>query len=517
MTGVPTDYQPSLSYELLKAASRGLLGVDRRLLHALVDRPAQSVPGLVRFAAEDHRDDPVDLDLDLLAVFRYLKTPEALPFYLACLREQVEDAEDDLIEGAIALGAAALEPLLELYGQLGEEEGGEVAFILAGLGVRDERVLAILLDRLEYDVTDGGLCLGLYGDPAAIPAIEKMMSELSAEDAGIRRELQNAIEEIRSHGAPSADASGEAFDLFGPYPETAPPDFDSLSGEDRLSMLSHDSAEFRAKAARSFFQQEYGLDVRKRLLEMARGDAGAAVRGRAWEALSGVEDKDLRAEMLAVAVNPEADPAERGGAVVALAEEAEKPEVRAAIVALYQYPEARAQALEAMWRSFDRGFSSYIPAHIDDENEDIRRQAIFGVAYLGIGSETERLRKYFDDVKWRPDALYAWALATPAEISRGRIRALFRKIDKTAGGLSVDEVELVQLALDQRLLLHGLDPVFFPDNEDEEHVHDETCAHHHDHGHVDAHASEAPPVKVGRNDPCPCGSGKKYKKCCGAS
>jgi SEC-C motif-containing protein len=32
----------------------------------------------------------------------------------------------------------------------------------------------------------------------------------------------------------------------------------------------------------------------------------------------------------------------------------------------------------------------------------------------------------------------------------------------------------------------------------------------------------APPVeqrvapKIGRNDPCPCGSGKKYKKCCGA-
>jgi len=23
--------------------------------------------------------------------------------------------------------------------------------------------------------------------------------------------------------------------------------------------------------------------------------------------------------------------------------------------------------------------------------------------------------------------------------------------------------------------------------------------------------------KVGRNDPCPCGSGKKHKKCCGAA
>jgi uncharacterized protein len=24
-------------------------------------------------------------------------------------------------------------------------------------------------------------------------------------------------------------------------------------------------------------------------------------------------------------------------------------------------------------------------------------------------------------------------------------------------------------------------------------------------------------AKIGRNDPCPCGSGRKYKKCCGAS
>ncbi|MGY8718810.1 MAG: SEC-C metal-binding domain-containing protein [Verrucomicrobiia bacterium] len=28
-----------------------------------------------------------------------------------------------------------------------------------------------------------------------------------------------------------------------------------------------------------------------------------------------------------------------------------------------------------------------------------------------------------------------------------------------------------------------------------------------------APAKAAP--KIGRNDPCPCGSGKKYKKCCG--
>jgi len=41
------------------------------------------------------------------------------------------------------------------------------------------------------------------------------------------------------------------------------------------------------------------------------------------------------------------------------------------------------------------------------------------------------------------------------------------------------------------------------------------------HKFVEAMRSELDPKKgngkkVGRNDPCPCGSGKKYKKCCGS-
>lgn len=47
------------------------------------------------------------------------------------------------------------------------------------------------------------------------------------------------------------------------------------------------------------------------------------------------------------------------------------------------------------------------------------------------------------------------------------------------------------------------------------HTHKEGEGHHHHH-----HAPREPMVregdKVGRNDPCPCGSGKKYKKCCAA-
>ena len=45
-----------------------------------------------------------------------------------------------------------------------------------------------------------------------------------------------------------------------------------------------------------------------------------------------------------------------------------------------------------------------------------------------------------------------------------------------------------------------------------DHVHGPHCNHDHHHAHAPAHN---PMRDVGRNDPCPCGSGKKYKKCCG--
>ncbi|MBK8477593.1 MAG: SEC-C domain-containing protein [Opitutaceae bacterium] len=39
------------------------------------------------------------------------------------------------------------------------------------------------------------------------------------------------------------------------------------------------------------------------------------------------------------------------------------------------------------------------------------------------------------------------------------------------------------------------------------------------HTHIDSEGRSIPfsaPPKVGRNEPCPCGSGKKFKRCCGA-
>jgi len=45
----------------------------------------------------------------------------------------------------------------------------------------------------------------------------------------------------------------------------------------------------------------------------------------------------------------------------------------------------------------------------------------------------------------------------------------------------------------------------------EEHVHGPNC--NHSHQHLKPVVKQGP--KIGRNDPCPCGSQKKHKKCCG--
>jgi uncharacterized protein YchJ len=50
--------------------------------------------------------------------------------------------------------------------------------------------------------------------------------------------------------------------------------------------------------------------------------------------------------------------------------------------------------------------------------------------------------------------------------------------------------------------------------QDQGHVHGPNCNHHHHHELLKPIKREAP--KLGRNDPCLCGSLKKFKKCCGA-
>ncbi|MDX2170261.1 MAG: SEC-C metal-binding domain-containing protein [Deltaproteobacteria bacterium] len=47
------------------------------------------------------------------------------------------------------------------------------------------------------------------------------------------------------------------------------------------------------------------------------------------------------------------------------------------------------------------------------------------------------------------------------------------------------------------------------------HEHGPGCDHDHGQAHEPQEPVRRAEPKVGRNDPCPCGSGKKFKKCCG--
>ena len=85
--------------------------------------------------------------------------------------------------------------------------------------------------------------------------------------------------------------------------------------------------------------------------------------------------------------------------------------------------------------------------------------------------------------------------------SPGRARAFLKRVDREAGGLDPSESSVDREAIDLRLRVTAHDPVFAPEDEED--------------GPRRARPEPAPP-KPGRNDPCPCGSGKKYKKCCGA-
>jgi len=474
--------------------------VDQRLLHEILEHPKQSLPDLLRFAAEDHTGDLMDLDPLLIDLFRVLHTPAALPFFIRVIRSNPDDVPDDLVEAIVELGEPAVEPVLALLSDLQGKPAGDVPFVLAALRVRDPRVLEALTQRLNDDPQDAALCLEMYGDPAAIPALEAALGRISPEDPGSRPPIQAVIDTL-SAPAVTPEESDEPFDIWALYPEEVAPDFGALEDEDRLAMLENGSAELRADVALSYQGTDLSDVARARLIQLAKTDPDPKVRGACWEALGEIGDEpELSAAMLKVLANPEAAIEERAGAAIGLAEHSGKAAVYQAILDLYRDPRARAKALKAMARSFDKRFAAYPPKHLDDPDPEIKRQAIWGIGYLTLSSDAPRLVELFDDDQFRTDALFAYALAVPGETSSGRVRALMNKVEDAAGGFREDEEDLVRIALDQRLMLHGKSPVFFPAEPEEE---------------EDSQVVLAAP-KPGRNDLCSCGSGKKYKKCHGA-
>jgi len=446
--------------EILDALSRGHLGPDHRMLKALLDRKDETLKAVLDFSERDRTGDTFDIASELIAIFRYFKAPEGIPFYLRYIKEDPENVPDEVVVGLVEQGKLALEPTLKLY------ESGEVAFILANLRVHDPRILSLLLDRIEFDLSDSALLLGIYGDPAAKEPLEAAAALLEPREVEIKKEIQEVVENLKKGDVDKPALEDEPFDIWDLYPEQDDLPVESLDEDERLELLAHSSPDVRATAAYTFFNQPLDENVRKALLNLAQTDPEPRVRAKAWESLiDATEHTEIVEAMLQALRDPNVSVEERGGLLVGLAPETDRNEVRKAITDLYEIPKGRAKALESMWRSVHPSFRDFFAPNLSDKDIEVKRGALWGVGYYGLKSELDKVRQIFEDEDLRSDALFAYTLALPADISRGRMKGLLSRIEKDAKGLTEMEEELVKAALDERLLLAGKEP-FFRQQED---------------------------------------------------
>ncbi len=448
--------------EVLDAAAQGHLGLDHRFLHALIDRPEEALPAAVAFGERDRGEDVVDLASELIALFRHWKTPAGISFLVKYVEEDPENVPDEVVVSLVELPEQAVEPLLALYDRLDETASGEVAFILANLRIRDERILQRLTGRLEFDLSDTFLLLGVYGDPAAREAVSRAVEALGDDEADLKKEAANVVEALSNAAEPvKKDLEREPFDIWELYPEIEDLPVDLLEEQERVALLQHAAPSVRAAAAHSFFNRPLEPEQRQELLRLATTDDVVEVRARAWEALiDATEHTEVVEAMLQALRDESLQLEELSGLLVGLAPETDRNEVREGILALYAVPEGRAKALEAMWRSVHPSFRDYFAPHLDDPDIEVRRSALWGVGYYGLKGELAKVRALFKDEELRSDALFAYSLATPAEVSPGRMKGILARIEKDAQGLSEMEEELVKAALDERLMLAGKEPVF---------------------------------------------------------
>ncbi|MBE0657446.1 MAG: HEAT repeat domain-containing protein [Bryobacteraceae bacterium] len=516
---LPSQYGTTPPIELLRHAEQGLIGLDQRLIGSLLARPEATLPALDILVSKPDPDRLVDLTDQVFDLYRALNAPAAIPFYLSLLLEDPTDVADELVEALAALGDAAVDPLLELHDSLPPEDAADIVFVLAATGVRHPRVAELLLASLAADPYEGSLSIGLYGDRSLAPAVRAALDALPADAAEERKALKDCIETL---DAAEPRITVEPPDILSTYPEAASPLFDYLDNQQIIEFLRCPEAAYRHDAAMSLMDTQYPEPLVEVMLEVAQSDPDEQVRQAAMRALGeSIEDKRVLELLSATVADPSAGSQLRTAALVGLAQAPSDEAFRNHVLKFFSETSTRAAAVEAMWRS---GEEIYVPSFrtaLHDSDGEVRLQAVRGVGAFPIPALAIEMIPMFSDEEMRQDALYAYASSVNAKITPKSVHRLLEEIEKKAGNLSQEEMEIVTEALDRRLEIEGYDPIFHAAPVDEDHDHSE-CGH--DHSQDLNPALVAPgvqpqslngAVKAGRNDPCPCGSGKKYKKCCG--
>lgn len=155
--------------------------------------------------------------------------------------------------------------------------------------------------------------------------------------------------------------------------------------------------------------------------------------------------------------------------------------------------EAFAELISHGWKATE-GYHPRVTAGGDEERPASARETAIAVAAL------EALARHFDPVNATPDERGDHTLS-----------------DGTTAKVSIHETDVLPEPEDEDLDDEDLGPGFFEPGDDDDIEHflalDRMRAWTQAAPPADATVRAAP--KPGRNDPCPCGSGKKYKKCHG--
>lgn len=450
---LPAQYGHTRPYDLLAAAARGHIAFDRRLIDALTADPARTLPDLVRFAGEEREEEDDRADIGPDLLYLFALMPT--PEAVPFLLDQMQRDLDDAPDVLIGLANRIGAPAANALLDLFEET-----------------------DRLHPEVLFVALAAGARGERVeqGIAFIET----IDPEDAEFLRGI--ASEPY------VADSSPFVID----YPAQAEPDLSLLPEHEREEFLLSDSADQRRLALLYYVGEEVSDRRRQQLLKMGAEDPDARVRGLAWEVLREYTDEAPVLAAMKARLSEATDLHERACLANALAYHLDVPGVAESIEAAYAEPANRAKALEAMWRTLDRRWVEFPSRHLDDSDLEVRRQAVLGIGYFRLRNEALRLEPLFRDEDLRIDAIYAYALAAPGEDNAYGVRQLEKRITGLAGGLTEEEESELADALEIRLGMSARD-------------------------RQEAAAPAAAAVKVGRNDPCPCGSGRKYKKCCGSA
>lgn len=147
-------------------------------------------------------------------------------------------------EALLRIGAAVLEPLFAAYATNTERDFRlSAAGVVARLGVREPRILALLLDHLECDPCLGAGCLADYGDPAALPALHAALAAQSVDTTPTLVGNQEIVE--------LATAIQDLGGTLSPVEEAKLAHVDALRERDRAALFPAPSRRSQPKTGRN--------------------------------------------------------------------------------------------------------------------------------------------------------------------------------------------------------------------------------------------------------------------------